>query len=272
MAKVLLDVHTHTTFSCDARSNMEEQCAAAYQKGVSFYGISDHFDYGVIPHDQKMADDFAKMRANEEKYFRSARCAQEKYAGKMQILVGAEFGFGKAEETQQDYLQMYEKYRPDFIINSVHCVNKICLEHNAKYMDDACFNALRTIRESLDASYPYDIVGHIEYVIRYTKDHAPMTLEKYGDVLDDIFLTIIKKNKILEVNTATKALPQLTLPSERLLQRYYDLGGRNISFGSDAHETGRVLDKFDDVVRMLKKIGFTYFTVPCKGEYIQVEL
>ena len=82
----------------------------------------------------------------------------------------------------------------------------------------------------------------------------------------------IKKNKILEVNTATKNLPQISLPNQQLLQRYYDLGGRNISFGSDAHETSRILDKFEDVVCMLKKIGFTYFTVPCKNEHIKVEL
>jgi hypothetical protein len=28
----------------------------------------------------------------------------------------------------------------------------------------------------------------------------------------------------------------------------------------------------EEAVKMLKEIGFTHFCVPCKGEYIQVEM
>ena len=90
--------------------------------------------------------------------------------------------------------------------------------------------------------------------------------------IDDILKTIIAKDKILEVNSSTKQLPQLCMPDVNILQRYYDLGGRKVSFGSDAHFTSRILEKRKEIVEALKQMGFTYITVPFKGEHIKVEI
>ena len=48
--------------------------------------------------------------------------------------------------------------------------------------------------------------------------------------------------------------------------------GRKVSYGSDAHGINRLADKREEVVAMLKEIGFTYITVPCRGEHIKVEI
>ena len=39
------DIHTHTKFSADGRNSIEEMIAAAMQKGLAWYGISEHFNY-----------------------------------------------------------------------------------------------------------------------------------------------------------------------------------------------------------------------------------
>jgi hypothetical protein len=71
------------------------------------------------------------------------------------------------------------------------------------------------IRRSLDAPYPYDIVGHIGYIARYVPfEDKSFSLEEFGEEIDDILKTIIAKDKILEVNSATKNLPQLCRHSE----------------------------------------------------------
>jgi HisJ family histidinol phosphate phosphatase len=92
---------------------------------------------------------------------------------------------------------------------------------------------LALVRKSLEVSYPYDIVGHLGYIARYVpfEDKSFVGFEKE---IDDILLTIIQKGKILEVNTAVKGLKQATLPSEDILKRYFSLGGRMVSLGSDA--------------------------------------
>ena len=69
-----------------------------------------------------------------------------------------------------------------------------------------------------------------------------------------------------------KNLPWLSIPDVNVLERYYELGGRKISFGSDTHFKERILDKRETIVEALKKIGFTYITVPFKGEHIKVEI
>ena len=171
------------------------------------------------------------------------------------------------------YASTYEKYRPDFVINSVHGGDGLDFAFQSFTEDKkSVYGAyLALVRKSLEVSYPYDIVGHLGYIARYVpfEDKSFAGFEKE---IDDILTAIIQKGKILEVNTAVKGLKQATLPSEDILKRYFALGGRMVSLGSDAHNTGRIAEGLERAVEVLKSIGFTYATVPFKGEYIKVEL
>ena len=275
MKKMLTDMHTHSTFSHDGRDALSEMLASALEKGVAFYGVSDHFDYDYDLSKMSKEEFESTRNADPEEYFHAARHLQEDYEGCMNVLVGAEFGYSDNEKVKKQYQETYEKYRPDYVINSVHGVDgedfaRYTFKENEKQSYEMY---LSLIRRSLDAPYPYDIVGHIEYIVRYVPfENRAIDLEKFQEQLDDILKTIIKKDKILEINSATKTLPRLSLPSEALLWRYYELGGRKISFGSDAHFKERILDKREQIVGLAKKIGFTHVTVPCRGEHIQVEL
>ena len=210
-----------------------------------------------------------------EESFHRARHLQEDYEGVMNVAVGAEFGYSEKEEVQGMYASTYEKYRPDFVINSVHGGEGLDF---ARYVfteskEEIYRMYLRLIRKSLDVPYHYDIVGHIGYIARYVPfEDRSFSLEEFGEEIDDILKTIIAKDKILELNSSTKNLPQLCLPDLSIVQRYYDLGGRKVSYGSDAHFTSRILDKREEICAALKKIGFTYITVPFKGEHIKVEI
>lgn len=275
MKKVLTDMHTHTTFSHDGRDSIETMLSVAREKGVAFYGVSDHldFDYDLMQLSQK---ELAEVKNGDvAEYFRVARRMQEEYAGVMNVCVGAEFGYSDKADVQRQYIETYEKYRPDFVINSVHggdgrdfCRHKFGADKGATYR-----MYLGVIRRSLDAPYPYDVVGHIGYIARYVPyGDRSFSLEEFGAEIDDILRTIIAKDKILEVNSASKMQETMTLPSENILRRYYELGGRKISFGSDAHFKERIVDKREEVVDMLKRIGFTHVTVPFRGEHISLGL
>jgi histidinol-phosphatase (PHP family) len=186
----------------------------------------------------------------------------------------AEFALGltgaKDIPTAMDII--YEKYKPDFVINSIHCDGGRDYAYSSITQDKPTLYGryLRLIRESLDAPYPYDIVGHIGYVMRYAPfDDKEIDLNEFKKPLDDILTTIIQKDKILEVNTSSYGLSQSSLPGEPLLSLYYKLGGRKISFGSDAHKTDRLADKFEATASMLKGIGFEYLTIPYKKEHLK---
>ena len=130
---------------------------------------------------------------------------------------------------------------------------------------------LGLVRRSLDVPYSYDIIGHFGYLTRYAPyEDKRLTCAEFSAQIDDIFKTIIQKGKILELNTSRSN--GIFLPSRELLERYYALGGRLISYGSDAHAVGSVANDREIAMAMLKEIGFTHITVPCKGEYIKVEI
>ncbi len=272
----LTDMHTHTyPASHDAVSSLQEMAAAAQKKGLAFLGISNHFDYDYDLF-QRSKEELAEiMNGDEEGYFHDARHLQEDYEGVMNIAVGAEFGYSDKAEVQGRYLSTYEKYRPDYVINSVHGGEGRDFAEYAfpEEKSEVYATYLRLIRRSLDAPYPYDIVGHIEYIVRYVPfADRVIAVEEFAEQIDDILRTIIAKGKILEVNTATKDLPRLTLPYEGILRRYFELGGRKISYGSDAHSVERIADKREQAVALLKEIGFTHLTVPFRGEEIKVRL
>ncbi len=274
--RFLTDMHAHTyPSSHDGQNSLRETLAAAQKKGFAFFGVSNHFDYDYDV--SKMSERERKAFANgdEEEYFHEGRHLQEDYEGVMNVAIGAEFGYSDDPSVGGRYAATYEKYRPDYVINSVHGVDGKDFAFLAFPLreEDTYAAYLRLIRRSLDAPYPYDIVGHIEYVVRYVPfENRVIEAEKYAPLLDDILQTIIRKDKILEVNTATKGLPRSSLPNEGIIRRYFALGGRKISYGSDAHGVDRIGEKREEVVALLKEIGFTYLTVPFRGEHIKVEI
>ncbi len=274
--KFLTDMHTHTyPSSHDGKNTLKEMLAAAQAKGIAFFGVSNHFDYD---YDLSKVDEGERkglINGDEEEYFHDARHLQEDYAGVMNVLVGAEFGYASDPSVGGRYAATYEKYRPDYVINSVHGVDGRDFAFHAFPQEEreVYEGYLRLVRKSLDAPYPYDIVGHIEYIVRYVPfEKREIAVEEYGALLDDILLTIIAKDKILEVNSASKKLPRLSLPSFAILSRYYELGGRKISYGSDAHTVARIGEKREELTAALQEMGFTHWTVPCRGEHIKVEM
>ncbi len=277
MAKFRTDLHTHSRFSHDGRNTLEEMLSAAREKGLSFFGVNEHFDggYKLEYFPEKWQKELERERSVRDEYFHHARYLQEDYAGVLNVLIGVEFGYDDDVEVQKKYAEHCQKHRPDYVINSVHGVDgkDYCYCTLDGDRQTVFGEYLRLVRRSLDAMYPYDIVGHIGYVSRYVPfaDRRIRAME-FREQLDDILKTVIEKDKILEINSASKMDEQATLPDYDVVERYFELGGRKVSFGSDAHFKERVGDKFDEVVERLKQIGFTYLTVPCRGEHIKVEI
>ena len=276
MKKFIVDMHTHSTFSHDGRADLKDMLAAAQGMGVAFYGVSEHHDFDVRLDLIENEDLRARLRAQGgEGYFHAARHLQEDYEGVMNVAIGAEFGYSDDERVQARYVETYEKFRPDYVINSVHTLDGKDFAYFQFEGDKKTVYSdyLAAIRRSLDAPYPYHIVGHIGYAARYASfENVEFDLREFGEQLDDIFRVIIEKGKILEVNSASKQLKQRSIPDKALLKRYFELGGRKICFGSDAHFPERIADKWEETVQTLKEIGFTYLTLPFRGEEVKIGL
>ena len=129
---------------------------------------------------------------------------------------------------------------------------------------------LRCVRESLDAPYRWDAVGHLGYIGRPSPfERKTLVYSDFPEELDDILTVIIRKGKILEANSSVggcAAEGTLCLPDISIFRRYYELGGRKINFGSDSHRSERTGYNYDIVTDALKNIGFDKWTLVKNGK------
>ena len=277
MQTFLTDVHNHSKFSFDGVDILSDMLAAAQKKGVAFYGVSEHFDGDVAFYKKQPA-----RLGDTENYFHTARHLQEDYAGVMNVFIGCEFSYADEAQVHAMYKDICEKHRPDFAVNSVHTLRGDDYWDLAPFYDktgklrdknEVYAEYLALILKSLDAPYPYDILGHIGYAPRYAPyEDKPLYYAEHALILDEILKTVIGKDKILEANAANFSRPEVRVLDEAVLRRYYALGGRAVSYASDAHSTGSILRECEAITTFLKEVGFTHVVVPCQGERIKIAL
>lgn len=260
---------------------MEAMLSAAYAMGMAYYGISEHFDFDVLVNDIQVYDHPYRHTPAAD-YFSHGRRMQAEYEGKMHVLIGGEFGYTDTPKAHELYQQLYDAYAPDFVVNSIH--NLICGDYcrgkpfrNAnggiRDKDEVYEEYFALVRRSVDVTYPYDILGHLTYCTRYApyEDRAARWKD-YSASIDGILKAVIAKDKILEVNSSNRLGVSLMLPDTDILERYHELGGRKLSFASDAHFVSRIGENHGKILDILKAIGFDYITVPVCGKHVEVEI
>ena len=267
----LTDLHSHSTFSTDGKSQLVDMINTAKTKGLRYYGTSEHFDL-----DEYSIGLYGKI--DEKAYFARARELQQQVNGdNFTFLAGGEFNYVSDRRTLDKLLAIVERYSPDYVINSVHIVDgEECFRREyfaGKTKQYAYSRYLEQVLKSLDAPYKFDIVGHLGYVSRNSPyEDGKIRYADFTELYDAILTKIVRMGLILEINSSTRGAGSDFLPDVDALMRYYELGGRKISFGSDAHHVSRIADKREQASGVLKSIGFTHITIPNRGSEIIVEL
>lgn len=262
---MIADLHTHSEDSHDSVATIAQMAQGAKEKGVAVLALTNHIDRDCL-----FSPKFVNIpQMDLPRYIKRIEEFRKSYFGETEILFGAELGYDSlANELYKNDLQAFEF---DIVINSVHNVRQIDVYY-PQYFDTvdrhrAFEDYLKAVRESLDAPYRYDIVAHIGYISRKAPyGNKLLTMAEFGEQIDDILTTIIKKDKCLEVNTNVKTLPLSYLPGKEILTRYYQLGGRKITFGSDAHMPDVIARNYAAAAKEVKEIGFDGFLLLKKGK------
>ena len=267
----MLDEHTHSWYSMDSEAKTEDMVLRAIDLGLDYLAVTNHYnaDFNYIKEQYIEASWEVKYPFDMVGHIEELRALREKYKDKLMLAVGVECGYSKASNST--YLDTINREDFDIIVNSIHLVDHEDIYREIFYENkdrDYVFRSyLEAVRESVDAPYDYDIIGHIGYISRRAPyENNLLTLEEYGDEIDDILRAIISRDKCLECNTKTKSLPLDFLPGREILARYYELGGRKVSFGSDAHNPTRIADKYKRTAEILEEIGFEGFTYYIEGK------
>lgn len=259
----MFDNHSHTQYSGDIPAgkgnSVREMCISAIEKGLSGIAITDHFDIDGI------RDGFFPP-LDHDSIARDIALAREEFGNKLQILHGIELGQA-THMPEESHAQLNS--RPyDIVLGSVHAVRGIIdfADTDIKSMTKNEYLALWDlyIKEMLDTIEwgNFDVLTHITYPKRYYLANGitdfPDIKERGREYFEPVLKAVISKGITLECNTSglRQAMGEC-LPNADLLSFYYELGGRDVTIGSDAHKARDLGANFKETTEMLKAIGFT---------------
>lgn len=261
------DYHLHTYYSDDSDYPMEQLVTDAIAMELSEICFTDHVDYGIKGDWKNPSDTYHPeeknglpvMNVKYPAYHAEIVRLQKKYAGKITIREGMEFGM--QAHTIPQYQTLFSSYPFDFIILSCHQVEdkefwtqdfqkgKTQEEYNRRYYEEI----LQVIRQYKD----YSVLGHLDMITRY--DLAGIyPFEKIRDIVTEILQQVIRDGKGIEVNTSCHryGLTDLT-PSRDILKLYKELGGTILTIGSDTHKPEHLAAYVRETIAELKELGFT---------------
>lgn len=267
----MLDTHTHTLFSFDGHVPLSALIQAAIERGVTHLAITDHCDYDV-PHYPNLAQ-FPPLRVDA--YYHSLCKAKEEFAGKIELSAGIELSYDVSSIAEN--IEVANKYKWDYILNSVHILDGedpyVRSFYDGKEKEKVYTRYLRLLIESVHAQYPYDTISHPAYLARTAPyDDKVIRYSDYSKLYDELLSAIIERDKCLEVNSHTKYLDWHTVNDIEVYRTYYRLGGRKLTYGSDAHVVERLLDRYQLISSLMKDIGFEYWTYYRNGKEEQIPI
>ena len=250
----LIDHHVHTQYSPDANceATMEKYMLKAQSLGKDAVIFSDHVDMDTP------VELFSTYPDYEAYYQKVKRLSTSNF----KVLMGVEIGY---QAHLKKALNTFSSEHPfDFVIASIHAgdgldfYNGDFFKHTS--MEDAIKRYFEIVLEMVKNYDNYDILGHIDYIIRYGDTSVnDYDINQYQPLLDEILTTVIQQGKGIEINTSgLRNHLNLFHPKKALLKRYKDLGGTLITIGSDAHTVDDLYAGFDEALSLLKSLGFKY--------------
>jgi len=249
------DNHIHSKFSGDSQMEAANACQKAIEMGLKGLVFTDHVDYDYPDFDNDFLIDL-------DQYFEFFKSLQNEWKYKLDIRIGVEMGFqphvlSKINETLSEYPF-------DFVINSVHVIDLLDPYTRAFYVGKTKHQAyeryLQEILCSINSYDNFDIIGHIGYAARYGDfEDKQMRYKDYSDLLDQILKATIQKGKGIELNTSgIRSDLHSPIPGYDVFDRYFELGGKIITIGSDSHFTEHIGHSFTEATDYLKKVGFKH--------------
>lgn len=257
MKKKHFDQHTHTSFSYDVEpgSTVAGLAEAAIEKGLAGITVTEHYD-PLWPDDEEPAalDLPAYEAALDE--------AEGIYSERIRFGKGIELGLkpGEAIDICEAALA---RYPYDFVIGSSHSSNVTHFDcpafHEGRGLPDIIDEYYTLFLESIKAFKDYDVLGHINYIDRFTEGYAPEGL--YMPYVDELLRVAIQDGKGIEYNTSTWRfnMADRGTPTLPMLRRYRELGGEIVTIGSDSHGIANVGAFIENGEEVLLAEGFRYF-------------
>jgi histidinol-phosphatase (PHP family) len=236
--KNMYDSHIHTKFSTDSSADIEDVIEQGNKLELGLI-ITEHMDLTMLGKD--------KFVFNPSDYFNE----YSKYRNK-KLLLGVELGMDL--DFINEGKQIIEQNSFDFVIGSVHFIDGVDFYTNKSLFNgrskkEAYKKYLECCLESIKGFDFFDSLAHIDYICRCSiYDDKELYYDDYRDILDELFKVLISTGKVIEINGRRLGDKYAVENLKKLYRRYYELGGRYITIGSDAHTAGNVGSNFKEII------------------------
>ncbi len=231
----------------------EENSTEAIQAGLIGYAVTDHCDF-PFP-DPDLMEQALLLTAKETE-------EQRQKHPEIKILTGIELAEAVWDKSYEH--RFSSLYDWDIIMGSVHAVrmkgheeyfsvidfSKVTDEFITQYLNQY-FADLEETAETAD----YDSLSHLTVPLRYIvgKYNRSVDLSIWNEFIDNILLSVIRRQKSLELNTSGYCGDKpYFMPDEKIIERYTELGGRDFTIGSDAHIPANMTCGLNEGVNLLR--------------------
>lgn len=258
----ITDTHVHTNWSSDSILSMINATKEAPSKKVSCLVFTDHVDIGY--------PSASSAVLAVPLYLHQITLLQQRSS--VRIMKGIEVGV--TQNNINDTQCLLDRFAFDYIIASCHADDHVAFcEKNAftTYKERLLDVYLKQIFFIVSSLRSYHTLAHMDYITRY----HPISNEEFlqhKEHIDRIFHVLIERNKALEINTKGMDSDQNECLLLALVKRFGQLGGKWVTYGSDAHQAKNIGRHYEKAKNILLKAGFSSFALPVKeDEWIYCE-
>lgn len=261
------DSHVHSEWSWDApRGDMERTAARAVELGVPAVAFTEHADWthwnmhGATVQkgtSASVVDDVLIARPLEvDGYLGCIRLCRERFP-QLQILSGVELSEPHLHPAETARLLASGDF--DRVLGSVHTLLDLSrqgrVEVTVAYRQRPALDVVRgyldEARQLAASDAPFAVLAHLDYPLRrpeYWREGPFDWLMVEGEARA-VLEALAGSGRALEVNTRTPV-------PVTLLKWWHEAGGGAVSFGSDAHEPGRVARDFAAAAGLAEMCGY----------------
>ncbi len=256
----LYDQHLHSHHSFDCETAPAENVRAALAAGLAGLTFTEHFD--------THPDEWSTCRYDDAAYSETIAGLRQEFGQCIFIGKGIEVCY---QPDRMDFiLDFLAAHQFDVVLLSVHWAGGRQLGWREHWDGlDAETGTRLYLERVLEAAHHcgelrrrhdrpvFDILGHLDFVKRYTHRFFQTTcIHQYGELIDDILRACLAADLTPEINTSTLRQGLFEpMPGPDTVRRYAALGGRAMSLGSDAHRTDAVGAGLPDAADMLRHAG-----------------
>ena len=238
---------------------MELYAAQAFERGIPEIALTDHLDF--------MPGAPAYEYADYPRRELLIRDLQERWAGKVTIRFGVELTYeSRFEDAIREHLHTHSY---DYTIGSVHAVadgpyarprissfvaGKTLAAAVAPYFAEV----VASIRSDL-----FDTIGHLDQCKRWLLPWFPASAYAAApELYEPVLAALVDSGSALEVNTSGLRYPEReTYPAAWVVARYRELGGRQVTVGSDAHMPNSFAFGLEEACEIVAAAGFDRLTL-----------